>query len=108
VADYSEATARALHCWFSVDHVARDVETTAWKRLARLRQAQWREVRGYPIGAHPHVGGDKAKPVGSRLALKFAMESGANFVSSNALAAVRARLSVVSHVNPSRCVRAFS
>jgi len=81
VAAYSEAAARALHCWFSVDRVARDAETTAWKRLARPRQVQWRDVRGYPIGAHPHAGGDHSKPVGSRLALKFAMETGANFVS---------------------------
>ncbi|MET0790491.1 MAG: hypothetical protein ABW061_03140 [Polyangiaceae bacterium] len=89
----SEAEARALHCWFSVDRVARDAETTAWKRLARLRQAQWREARGFPMGTHPHAGGDASKPVGSRLALKFAMETGANFLSPGALAAVRARLS---------------
>lgn len=89
---YSQTVARAAHCWFGVDRVPRDPETTAWKRLARLRQAQWREERGYPMGAHPHAGGQKATPVGSRLALPFAMESGANFVSPGALAAVRARL----------------
>ncbi len=72
--------------------VSRDGETTAWKRQARFRQAQWREERGYPRGAHPHAGGEAATPVGSRLALQFAMESGANFVSPGALAAVRARL----------------
>jgi len=65
VADYSKAAARSSHCWFSVDRVAGDAETTAWKRLARLRQSQWREGRGYPIGSHPHGGGDEATPVGS-------------------------------------------
>jgi len=93
VADYSKAAARSSHCWFSVDRVAGDAETTAWKRLARLRQSQWREGRGYPIGSHPHGGGDEATPVGSRLALQFATETGANFVSANALTAVRTRLS---------------
>lgn len=34
--------ARALHCWFRVDRVNGDADTTAWKRLARLRQARWR------------------------------------------------------------------
>lgn len=89
---YSEALARAAHCWFDVDRVPRDAATTAWKRLARFRQARWREERRYPMGAHPHAGGEKATPVGSRLALGFAMETGANFVSPGALAAVRARL----------------
>lgn len=89
---YSEAAARAGHCWFNVDRVSRDAETTAWKRLARWRQAEWRMRRQYPMGQHPHSGGAKAKPVGSRLALTFAMESGANFISPGALAAVRARL----------------
>lgn len=89
---YSEASARAAHWWFDVDRVPRDAETTAWKRLARFRQARWREERGYPMGAHPHAGGEKATPVGSRLELAFAMETGANFVSPGALEAVRARL----------------
>lgn len=89
---YSEAAARDAHCWFDVDRVSGDPETTGWKRRARLRQALWREARGYPMGAHPHSGGDSATPVGSRLSLAFAMESGANFVSAGALAAARARL----------------
>lgn len=89
---YSEEVACAAHCWFDVDRVPRDPETTAWKRLARLQQSQWREARGFPLGTHPHGGGEKATPVGSRLELAFAMASGANFVSPGALAAVRARL----------------
>lgn len=89
---YSEEAARSAHCWFDVDRVSRDPETTVWKRRARLRQAQWREARGYPIGAHPHLGGEGAKPVGSRMALAFAKESGANFITPGVLAAVRRRL----------------
>jgi hypothetical protein len=92
VGEYSEAELRALHCWFDVDRVARDGEATAWKRWARWRQARWREARGYPVGTQPYAGGEKARPVGSRLALGFAMEKGANFISAGALAAVRARL----------------
>lgn len=44
------------------------------------------------MGAHPYRGGTESTPVGSRLDLTFARESGANFVSDSVLAAVRARL----------------
>ncbi len=87
-----EVAARDAHCWFDVDRVSRDAETTAWKRSARLRQARWREARGYPMGANPHRGGERATPVGSRMALAFAKESGANFLTPGALAAVSSRL----------------
>jgi hypothetical protein len=52
----------------------------------------WRVARGLPIGAQPYRGGPEATPVGSRLELTFARESGANFITPAALAAVRARL----------------
>lgn len=32
------------------------------------------------MGAHPRAGGQKATPVGSRLPLQFAIDSGASFV----------------------------
>jgi hypothetical protein len=80
------------HCWFEVDRVPRDPATTAWKRLARRRQAKWRESRGYPVGAQPYRGGDGATPVGSRLDLDFARATGANFLTPAALTAVRSRL----------------
>jgi len=85
------------HCWFGVDRVPGDPATTAWKRLARQRQARWRESHGYPIGAQPYRGGDGATPVGSRLALDFAKASGSNFVTAAALTAARSRLA-----NPER------
>lgn len=88
----SDAAARQAHCWFDVDRVPRDPATTAWKRRARWSQAQWREARGFPVGAQPYGGGPDATPVGSRLELAFARESAANFVTPAALAAVRRRL----------------
>lgn len=90
--DYSESAAREAHCWFAVDRVPRDPAMTAWKRSARWKQAQWRATRGLPIGAHPYGGGADSTPVGSRLALAFARESGANFISRTVLDAVRGRL----------------
>lgn len=91
-AGYTDAAAKAAHCWFNVDRVAGDPATTAWKRRARWGQAQWRESRGYGAGFEPYRGGPDATPVGSRLELAFARVSGANFVTPGALSAVRARL----------------
>lgn len=90
--EYTAAAAQQAHCWFDVDRVARDPATTAWKRRARWSQARWREVRGFPIGAEPYRGGLESTPVGSRLEIVFARESGANFITPGALAAVRRRL----------------
>jgi hypothetical protein len=92
VPSYSDAAAQAGHCWFNVDHVPRDPATTAWKRRARRRQAQWREGRGYLIGSEPYRGGADATPVGSRLELALARASGVNFITPGAFAAVRSRL----------------
>lgn len=92
--EYTESRARAAHCWFSVDRVARDPATTDWKRRARWGQAQWRAAQGHPLGWHPYGGGEGASAVGSRLELTFAERSGANFITPAALAAVRARLAV--------------
>src|SRR3954470_13137748 len=83
---------RRAHCWFGIDRVPRDAETTSWKRRARLHQSEWRQAHGYPVGAQPYEGGDTWAPVGSRLALDFAVESGANFLTPGALAAVRERV----------------
>jgi hypothetical protein len=92
VPPYSNAAAKAAHCWFSVDRVSRDPATTAWKRRARWQQAQWRVARDLPIGAEPYGGGSDATPVGSRLELSFARASGTNLITPSALAAARARL----------------
>lgn len=89
---YTDAAAKAAHCWFNVDRVSRDPATTAWKRRARWQQAQWRAARDLPIGSEPYGGGTDATPVGSRLELSFARASGANLITPGALAAARARL----------------
>lgn len=83
----------AAHCWFpSVDRVARDAATTAWKLQARLGQARWRETRGFPVGYQPYAGGVGATLVGSRLELAFAKASAANFITPAARSAAHDRL----------------
>jgi hypothetical protein len=78
-------------CATEVDRVSGDRETTAFKMAARLHQARWRKSRGLPIGTQPidAVGG---RPLGSRLPLAYARDSGANFLDARVLAAVRERL----------------
>lgn len=46
----------------------------AFQRAARLRQSLWREQRGYPIGLHGN------RPLGSRLAMPFARDTLANYL----------------------------
>jgi hypothetical protein len=93
-AHYTHAEARDADCWFDADRVASEPATTAWKRLARWRQARWRDACEYPIGSDPFRGGLRSKRVGSRLELEFARGTGANFLTPAALAAARARLSL--------------
>jgi hypothetical protein len=93
-AHYTHAEARDADCWFDADRIASEPATTAWKRLARWRQARWRDAQDYPIGSDPLRGGLRSKRVGSRLELEFARSSGANFLSPQALAAARARLAL--------------
>jgi len=68
---------------------------TEFRRRLRLQQAQWREAHGHPIGTQPIVPRKDrpARPVGSRLPLDYAQETGANFLTSGALEAVKARTS---------------
>jgi hypothetical protein len=70
---------------------------TAFRRRLRVHQARWREANGHPIGTQPiePKPGKRVRPVGSRLPLDYARETGANFVTPGALAAVTARTSVV-------------
>jgi hypothetical protein len=69
---------------------------TEFRRRLRFQQARWREAHGHPIGSQPLVPkqGKPARPVGSRLPLDYARETGANFVTPGALEAARARTSV--------------
>ncbi len=98
----SPAELREAHCWFDVDRVPKDEASTAWKRRARWGQAKWRAARDYRIGAEPYDGGPDATPVGSRLALDFARDSHANFISKDVVAAVKHRLE---HTEPHETLR---
>jgi hypothetical protein len=87
----------AAHCWERDDHVAGRPGMTDFRRRLRLHQARWREEHGHPIGSQPIAprgDGKPARPVGSRLPLDYAHETGATFVTAGALAAARARTSV--------------
>jgi hypothetical protein len=68
---------------------------TDFRRRARLHQSRWRESKGHPIGLQPIAprSGDKTRPVGSRIPLGYARETGANFVTNGAFDAARARIS---------------
>ncbi|MCI4354932.1 MAG: hypothetical protein L3K06_06160 [Thermoplasmata archaeon] len=88
----------AAHCWEAGDRVPGRPEMTAFRRRVRYHQSQWREANGHPIGSQPIVPlpkGGAARPVGSRLPLAYARETGANFVTAGALDAARARTSVI-------------
>jgi hypothetical protein len=86
----------AAFCWERDDEVPRRPEMTAFRRRYRLHQARWRERHGHPIGLQPIAPkGKPSRPVGSRLPLDYARETGASFVTPGALAAVRQRMSVV-------------
>ena len=70
---------------------------TAFRQLSRLHQARWRASNGIPIGFQPHRPrpGTDPRPVGSRIALAYGQETGANLVTPAALASARARTAFV-------------
>lgn len=71
---------------------------TDFRRRLRYHQARWREVQGHPIGSQPiapRPDGGSGRLVGSRLPLDYARETGANFLTTGALDAARARTSVI-------------
>lgn len=90
----TDAELREHCCLESVDHVPGDPETTAFKRRARLHQALWREGKGLPIGSQPMRPnpGQPSRPLGSRIELEAARQTGANFLGEDARRAVRERL----------------
>jgi hypothetical protein len=87
----------AAYCWEAEDHVPRRPELTDFRRRLRYHQARWREVNGHPIGSQPVVprDGKPSRPVGWRLPLDYARETGATFLTQNALEAAKARTSIV-------------
>ncbi len=87
----------ALHCWENDDRVPGRPAMTEFRRAVRLQQARWREAHGHPIGSQPIVPreGKPFRPLGSRLPLDYARETGANFLTPGALEAARRRMSAV-------------
>jgi hypothetical protein len=69
---------------------------TEYRRALRYHQARWRETHGHPIGSQPIAprDGKPSRPVGSRLPLDYAHETGANFLTVGAREAARARTSL--------------
>jgi hypothetical protein len=70
---------------------------TAFRQRLRYHQARWREANGHPIGSQPMVPceGTPSRPVGSRLPLDYARETGATFLTAGIFAAARARTSFI-------------
>jgi hypothetical protein len=93
----SKEELEAAYCWEAEDRVPRRPELTEFRRRLRYHQAQWRAANGHPIGSQPIAPrpDGPARPVGSRLQLAYARESGANFLTAGALDAARVRTSFV-------------
>jgi hypothetical protein len=91
----SRKVLEAAYCWEADDHVPRQPALTDFRRRLRYHQAQWREANGHPIGSQPISPrpGGRTRPVGSRIELTYARETGANFITTEALDAARARTS---------------
>ena len=87
----------AAHSWEADDRVPGRPEMTVFRRQLRHHQSQWRESKGHPIGSQPIAPkpGSAARPVGSRLPLAYAKETGANLLTAGALDAARARTSFI-------------
>jgi hypothetical protein len=95
--ELSRQELEAMHCWEADDRVPAQPELTAFRRRLRYQQARWRDAHGHPIGSQPIVPRPDrapARPVGSRLPLAYARETGATFITAGALEAARARTSV--------------
>ena len=86
-----------MHCWEAADRVPGRPEMTDFRRRLRYEQARWREANGHPVGSEPIVPrqGKPSRPVGSRLPLGYARETGANFVTAGGREAARARTSFI-------------
>ena len=88
----------AAFCWEADDGIPGRPAMSAFRRQARYQQARWREAHGHPIGTQPMApkpGDTRVRPVGSRLPLDYARDSGANFLTAAALDAARTRTSFI-------------
>ncbi len=92
--DISQQHLVDAHCWESADVVPGRPEMTAFRRRLRYQQTQWREANGHPIGTQPIVPkhGKPSRPLGSRIPLDYARDTGANFLTDAAHDAVTSRL----------------
>jgi hypothetical protein len=86
-----------LHAWEEGDAVPGRPEMTAFRRTVRSHQSRWRESKGHPIGSQPIApkAGQASRPVGSRLPLDYARETGATFLTEGARAAATHRMTFV-------------
>jgi PD-(D/E)XK nuclease superfamily protein len=91
------AELEAALCSDASDLIPRRPQMTAFRQRTRLHQARWREREGHPIGSQPYAPrpGVDPRPIGSRIALEYGRDTGANFVTAAALEAVRARTAIV-------------
>jgi hypothetical protein len=90
----SRESLEAAFAWEPDDLVRSRPAMTAFRQRMRLRQARWREGHGHPIGTQPiapRMDGKPVRPVGSRIPLDYARETGATFVTESALRAARER-----------------
>jgi hypothetical protein len=87
----------AAHSLEADDRIPGRPAMTDFRRRLRYHQSRWREAHGHPIGTQPIVPrpGQRERPVGSRLPLDYARETGATFVTPAALDAARARTSTI-------------
>ena len=86
-----EQVLRDAHCWFDVDRVPGRPDVTAFKRAARLHQAQWREAQGLAVGSHRSGDPPKDRPNGSRLT-EVDAAADRNFLDPSIVDAVEARV----------------
>src|SRR5215469_9035207 len=95
MAEPSQQELEAAHSWEPDDYVSGRPEMTAFRRQVRLHQSRWREAHGHPIGSLPIVPrkGTPTRQMGSRMPLAYARETGASFLTADALAAARTRAS---------------
>jgi hypothetical protein len=94
----SKEELEAAYCWEKDDEIPRRPAMTAFRRRTRYHHAKWREANKHPIGSQPikpRPDGAPARPMGSRLPLDYAMETGATFLTKAALNAARARTSII-------------
>jgi len=68
-------------------HSFERVDRSEFQRRARILQSMWRTERSYPIGEQPGRGGKR--PLGSRLAMLWAEETLANYLSETIRQVVR-------------------